>query len=192
MYNIQKEIQSTCTCTYRQGSNTYMVESNQLHMYMYTVSTKIIKTRNLFHRTWPKRKRWPLSWIPCSGKFSNGANFHIFRTRATSTNIRAYTKGKGISEITQFFLTRWLFVCNSTPYVPVNMVAAYHRLNGERSMCHDSKVQISITRVSGGVAWSNWKSQNLTSKFYSNRKLEFMGKFSPTEIFRYTVILNNA
>ena len=42
------------------------------------------------------------------------------------------TASKGISEITRFFLTRQLFVYYGVPDVAVNMVAAYHRLDGER------------------------------------------------------------
>ena len=42
-------------------------------------------------------------------------------------------------EITWFFLVRGLFVHYGAPEVPVNVVAAYHRLDGERSMHHESK-----------------------------------------------------
>ena len=40
---------------------------------------------------------------------------------------------------TRFFLVRELFIYYGTPDVPVNMVAAYHRLNGERSKHRVSK-----------------------------------------------------
>ena len=41
-------------------------------------------------------------------------------------------------DITQFFLARQLFVYYVFLDVPVNIVAAYHRHDGERSMHHES------------------------------------------------------
>ena len=42
-------------------------------------------------------------------------------------------------EITRFYLARQLFVDYGAQDVPINIVAAYHRLDGERSMHHESK-----------------------------------------------------
>ena len=42
-------------------------------------------------------------------------------------------------EITRFFLAQQLLVNYSDPDVPVNMVGAYHLLDGKRSMYHESK-----------------------------------------------------
>ena len=41
--------------------------------------------------------------------------------------------------IAQFFLTEQLFIWYGAPDVPVSMVAAYHRVDGERSVHHESK-----------------------------------------------------
>ena len=40
---------------------------------------------------------------------------------------------------TRFFLAQQLFVYYGASDVPVNMVAAYHRLDGRRSMHHESE-----------------------------------------------------
>ena len=71
------------------------------------------------------------------GKFSNGAILCTFRTHINCAKIRTY---KNFSpENTQFFIAWQLVTYYDAPDVPVNMVAAYHCLDGERSMHHESK-----------------------------------------------------
>ena len=43
-------------------------------------------------------------------------------------------------KITWFFLARQLFVYYGAPDAPVNMVAVYHHLDGERNMNHELKI----------------------------------------------------
>ena len=50
-----------------------------------------------------------------------------------------HSENKKISKITQFFLTWQLFIYYISSDAAVNMVAAYHCLNCERSMRHDLK-----------------------------------------------------
>ena len=71
--------------------------------------------------------------------------------------VRKLELAKIFPEITSFpdsFFAQQLFVyyLYKTPDVPVNMVATYDRLDGERSMHYESKFQISPTCVPGGVA----------------------------------------
>ena len=77
-------------------------------------------------------------------------------------------------EITQFFLALQLFVYYGTPDVLVNVVAAYHHLDGERSVQHymSRKVQISPTCVPGVWLEGPKFSKIRTSKLYSKRKFD--------------------
>ena len=76
----------------------------------------------------------------------------IFRTHANCAKIRTNAIFSRDYEITEFFFTWQLCIYYGAPIVPVNMVAVYHRFDGEKSMQHESKVRISPTCVAGGVA----------------------------------------
>ena len=72
--------------------------------------------------------------ISYSKKFLNGANFRIFQTHTNYAKIRTYENS--LPEITRLpdSLARQFSVYYGTPGVLVNMIAMYHRLDGERHM----------------------------------------------------------
>ena len=113
-------------------------------------------------------------------KFPNGANFHIFQTYTNCAKIRTYENFSRDDETTRFFLLRQLFIYYGTPDVFVNMVGAYHCLDGERSMhCQCSN---SLNVCSRGCSLKDIKSAKITtSKFYSNRKFAILRKYAPTK-----------
>ena len=75
-------------------------------------------------------------YIPYSRKFRKVQFFSYFEHTQI---VRKIEPRKFFLEITRFFLTRQLFVYYGAPDVPVNMVASYHHLDGERSMQHEWK-----------------------------------------------------
>ena len=73
-----------------------------------------------------------------AGNFRMCKVLHISNTHV----VRKLERTKSFAqddETTRLFLVRKLFVHYGTPNVPVNMVAPYYRLDGERSMYHVSK-----------------------------------------------------
>ena len=124
-------------------------------------------------------------YIPYRGKFLNGANFCIFQTQIVQKLEPPKIFARD-DKTTQFFLVRQLFAYDGAPHVPVNMVGAYHRLDGERSMHAPSVEKFKLAqRVSQGCGLKDIKIRS--SKFYSKGKLEIIGKYVPTKISRYTV-----
>ena len=77
-----------------------------------------------------------LQQLKYSGKFLNRANFRMFRAQAKCAKIRTCEISSRCTHIRSAMALYWYLKPLRRSGCPYKYVAAYHRLNGERSMRH--------------------------------------------------------